>query len=46
MVNMIRKEPRMVSREMMTSSGPWCASSVMSNRSFVARDRSLPVRNM
>ena len=32
--------------EMSTSSGPWCASSVMSKRSVVTRDMSLPVRTL
>ena len=37
-------EPMMVSVQMRMFSGPWCASSVMSNRSFVMRLMSAPVR--
>ena len=36
--------PASVTNEMNRSSGPWCASSVMSNRSVVTRDMSRPVR--
>ena len=36
--------PRMVSTEVIRSSGPWWASSVSSNRSEVSRAISLPVR--
>ena len=42
--NMQMNAPTIVVSEMSTSSGPWCASSVISNRSFVTRERSLPVR--
>ena len=37
-------EPRMVRTLMSMSSGPWCASSVISNRSEVIRLMSTPVR--
>ena len=36
--------PSSVTNEMNRSSGPWCASSVTSNRSVVTRDMSNPVR--
>ena len=44
MVNMMTSAPRMVTQEMKMSSGPWWASSVMSNRSAVRRLISWPVR--
>ena len=42
--NITISEPMMVSMEMIRSSGPWCASSVISNRSLVRRLMSWPVR--
>ena len=44
MVSMTQKAPRMVMEEMNRSSGPWWASSVISNRSPVTRLMSWPVR--
>ena len=44
MVNMMRRDPTMVTPEMKISSGPWWASSVMSKRSAVRRLMSWPVR--
>ena len=44
MVNMMASAPTMVTPEMKMSSGPWWASSVMSNRSAVRRLISWPVR--
>ena len=44
MVSMTQKAPRMVTEEMNRSSGPWWASSVISNRSPVTRLMSWPVR--
>ena len=44
MVSMMQKAPRMVTEEMKRSSGPWWASSVISNRSPVTRLMSWPVR--
>ena len=43
-VNMTASAPTIVSREIIRSSGPWCASSVISNRSVVRRLMSWPVR--
>ena len=43
-VNMTASAPIMVSPEISMSSGPWCDSSVISNRSFVMRLISTPVR--
>ena len=42
--NITTSAPRMVTAEMNRSSGPWCASSVSSNRSLVNRLISWPVR--
>ena len=36
--------PMIVSVQMTMFSGPWCASSVISNRSFVSRLITVPVR--
>ena len=44
MVSMTRKAPARVTVEMNRSSGPWWASSVISNRSVVTRLMSGPVR--
>ena len=44
MQNITISAPTMVTREMNKSSGPWCASSVTSNRSLVRRLISWPVR--
>ena len=44
MVNMTISAPTIVTMEMNRSSGPWWASSVISNRSFVSRLMSWPVR--
>ena len=44
MVSMMQNAPRMVTVEMNRSSGPWWASSVISNRSPVTRLMSWPVR--
>ena len=41
---MMTSAPMMVRVEMKMSSGPWCASSVMSKRSLVRRLISCPVR--
>ena len=43
-VNMMSIEPTIVSAQMMMFSGPWWASSVISNRSPVSRLTSVPVR--
>ena len=44
MQNITAKDPASVTQEITTSSGPWWASSVTSNRSLVTRERSFPVR--
>ena len=44
MENRMASAPTIVSVEMSRSSGPWCASSVISNRSVVRRLMSWPVR--
>ena len=44
MENRTMNAPTSVTKEMNRSSGPWCANSVMSNRSVVTRDISRPVR--
>ena len=43
-VNMMASAPAMVTIEMKISSGPWCASSVISKRSEGRRLMSWPVR--
>ena len=43
-VNITASAPMIVSVQMMMFSGPWWASSVISNRSFVTRESSTPVR--
>ena len=43
-VNMMTRAPTMVTPEMKMSSGPWWASSVISNKSAVSRLISCPVR--
>ena len=44
MQNISTSEPTMLSEQMRTFSGPWCASSVTSKRSLTTRLNSAPVR--